>query len=136
VRFTIPDLVSAAPEYTPDDVAQDYVEACDNLTDNRFKSAGIMFRRALETCLKHKFEDSGKERPLGSRIKKLCDDRNLTKELGDFAEHIKEIGNETTHGDNWSEAGVRDIQVLTEAIFRYLYTLPGMIAAAQHRQSP
>ena len=39
---------TVAPEYVPDDIAGDFVEAVDNLRRGSFTSAGMMFRRVLE----------------------------------------------------------------------------------------
>ena len=128
-----PDLPSTgAPQHTPPNVARSFEQAKDNLPKNR-DAAGMMFRKALDTGLKHKFPDL-KEEKLAVRIKKAAEAHKLTPDLADWAHQIRIDGNDATHEEEEvSPETVESLSTLTEMVLLYLFTLPGMLEEARKR---
>lgn len=93
-----------------------------------YDSAGAMFRKTLEVALKGKDPDTSGM--LAKRIKSLAEKGILTADLAIWANEIKELGNPAVHDED--EPHPEDVQKLaglTEMVLRYIYTLPGMVAA-------
>jgi hypothetical protein len=85
-----------------------------------------MYRRALEMALSHKYPDL--KGTLFERIRKLVSDGVLTKELGDWADSIRLIGNEAAHADEVTRDDLTMARAFTDAVLRYVFTLPTQVA--------
>ena len=100
-----------------------------NLAGN-WTAAGMMFRKALETALKAKFPDiTGK---LVVRIDTAAKAGDLTQDMAEWAHQIRLLGNDATHEEEpFSEEDARSMHAFTDLMLQYLFTLPGMMAAAR-----
>ena len=117
-----------APASTPENVARYFKQGMENMPRNP-DAAGTMFRKTLETALKARFPEFGGT--LIQRIQKAADDGALTRDMAEWAHHIRRLGNAAVHEDEpFSEDDARDLRSFTDLLLRYLFTLPGMLAEA------
>jgi Domain of unknown function (DUF4145) len=88
----------------------------------------MMYRRSLELALKDKFPAlSG---TLAKRVKQLVADKTLPIPMGDWADEIRDLGNDAAHEPNQVDRDqLTMIRGFTDATLRYLYTLPAEIEA-------
>ena len=88
----------------------------------------MMYRRALELTLKDKFPSlTG---TLAARIKQLVQTKTLPQAMADWADEIRDLGNEAAHDANEVDREqLTMIRGFTDATLRYLYTLPAEIEA-------
>lgn len=124
----------SAPPYTPDEVARYFIQGMDNVPKN-WDAAGAMFRKALEAALKHKFSDlSG---TLFSRIQQAAKRHDLTPELAKWSDQIRIEGNKAVHDEGpYQKEEARQLEAFTDMVFRYLFTLPGMLQERKQQLSP
>lgn len=121
---------TGAPIYTPENAANCYRQGMENLGRN-WDAAGIMFRKALEVGLKVKFPSDRKEM-LFDRIQRAAERHELTPELAEWAHQIRLGGRDAAHDEEpFSEEEAKRLQVFTELVFRYLFTLPRMVKEAR-----
>ena len=127
VAPALPD--TGAPAYTPENVGRFFEQGMENLPRN-FDAAGTMFRKALDTALTARFpEIKGR---LVDRIDEAANSGAMTRDMAEWAHRIRRLGNDAAHDDDpFSEADARELHGFTELVLRYLFTLPGMLAAAQ-----
>ena len=127
VAPSLPD--TAAPAHAPDNVARYFVQGMENLTRN-FDAAGMMFRKALDTALTAKFPNiKGR---LVDRIDEAAKQGAMTKNMADWAHQIRRLGNEAAHEEEpFSRQDAEELRSFTDLLLRYLFTLPGMLQAAQ-----
>ena len=125
---------TTAPEHTPGNAADYYRQGMENLARN-WDAAGMMFRKALDAALKFKFPDDSKK-SLNNRIKCAAGRHELTPELAEWAHQIRLDGNEAAHEEApFSEEDAKRLQVFTDLVFRYLFTLPGMMNEARQGEA-
>ena len=106
----------------------------ENLPKN-WDAAGAMFRKALDVGLKVKFPEDSKG-SLYERISRAAERHDLTPGLAEWAHKIRLDGNDAAHGeDPFSEEDAQRLQVFTELVFRYLFTLPGMMQEARQNET-
>jgi hypothetical protein len=121
-----------APDDTPDNVRRFYVRGMDNLRWKNFDASGTMFRKSLDTALKH-LDPPGKG-TLQQRIDNLPVAIGITPAMKEWAHQIRELGNDAAHEeDPFTENEAKTLQAFSELLFTYTFTLPGMLAA---RKSP
>lgn len=118
-----------APNYTPDSVASDYIEAKTSLQHGNIKAACIMAGNAIETAL---IEHGATGGGLKDKIDSLAKAYVITPSLAEWAHEIKGIRNEAAHhaerGTTPEKKDAEDAVQFAEMLFLYLYTLPGMVA--------
>ena len=123
-----PDI--EAPEHTPPNVARYYTQGMENVIKN-WDAAGVMFRKVLDVGLKNTFPNDSKG-TLYERIKRAADRHDLTPELAKWAHQIRLDGNDAAHDEKpFSEEDAKRLQVFTDLVLRYLFTLPEMVKEAQ-----
>lgn len=132
--FTVTDIWPTRPEpvvpgHVPPQVERAMLQAEKNYpVEGNEEAAAMMYRRALELTL-------GDLHPtlkgtLAARIKKLVDQKVLPQSVGDWADEIRELGNEAAHDpDEVSREELEMIRGFADATLRYLYTLPAEVAA-------
>ncbi len=123
-----------APPHTPDSAARFFKQGRDNMSGN-WDAAGTMFRSALEAALKDKFPDlSG---TLFERIQKAAEHNALTPDLAEWAHEIRIEGNQAAHEDQpYQREDAERLEAFTDMVFRYLFTLPGMLQERKQQLSP
>lgn len=117
------------PDHVPPAVERAMLQAERNypMAGNE-EAAGMMYRRTLELALKDKFP--ALTGSLASRIKKLVQDKTLPETMGDWADEIRDLGNDAAHDPGEVDRDqLRLIRGFTDATLRYLYTLPAEIEA-------
>lgn len=123
-----PDM--RAPKHTPDNVGRFYRQGMDSFTSGNWDAAGAMFRKTLDTGLKKKFPKI--EGKLHVRIQKAAQQNELTQTLADWADQIRLGGNKAVHDNEpFSQKEAGNLQIFTELVLRYLFTLPGTLEKAQ-----
>ena len=130
IRVQIPSAPNhSAPKFTPEAVSRFYSQGAANLPQHP-DAAGAMFRKALERAVSHAFPSiTGK---LFDRIQKAVKQGALTSDMGEWANQIRIDGNEAVHGEEpLSLPDARRLESFTDLVFRYLFTLPGMMKAAR-----
>jgi Domain of unknown function (DUF4145) len=92
------------------------------------EASAMMYRRSLELALKDKFP--ALTGTLAARIKRLVADKTLPTAMGDWADEIRDLGNDAAHEpDEVERPQLTMIRGFTDATLRYLYTLPAEIEA-------
>ena len=126
----IPALsVSQVPDHTPDDAANFFRQAQNNLLNKNWDAAGAMFRKVLENSLKERFPDI--KGSLSQIIQKAGDSNKLTPEMVQWANRIRLDGNKAIHEEPFSPVDAHALSEFTFLMLLYLFTLPGMLRKAQ-----
>lgn len=85
----------------------------------------MTYRRALEMATKDKARDLPERKILAQRIELLAKENRLTPALADWANHIKDLGNEAAHEeDEPTEPDINALASLTRMTLIYLYEMP------------
>lgn len=115
------------PENLPPDVRRIYLQAERNFpVEGNEEAAGTMYRKALDVGLKK--IDSDTNGVLAVRIKKLAGEHKLTPDIAQWADHIRDLGNDAAHeAEPPSRAELTDLRNFTEMVMRYLFSLPALV---------
>lgn len=120
------------PEHLPTRVAELFLEAEQNIADKRLDSASANLRKCLELALSDLTPDVEAFR-LHGRIKKLHELGVITDSLKDWADNVKELGNDGVHSfDKPLEDDLQQMCLLTKYLLIYLFTLPRKVELAKH----
>ncbi len=85
-----------------------------------------MYRKALDVSLKK--IDPALAGMLGQKIKKLAASGKLTKEIAEWSDSIRDIGNDAAHEEApISRDELEDLRNFSEMVLRYLFSLPGAV---------
>lgn len=121
--------VSKSPEHVPAAAAKAYLEGSENLSDGRYSSAVAMFRRAIDVGTKQFNSDIDVWR-LEKRIDKLAAEGLITKDLQAWTHKIRLEGNEAIHElEEPTKEQATELQLFTELMLVYLFTLPAKVKA-------
>src|SRR5690606_37508070 len=121
----------AAPPFTPEVVAEYYVEACDSLHRKKWTAAASMLRKCMEVARKDLSPDLEAWK-LAKRTDKLDADNRPTPTAKDWAHELRLDGNEALHGiEPASEELATRMERLTQFLLLYLYTLPKQVELAR-----
>ena len=117
---------NVAPEFTPEQVASDFIEAVSSLKNRNYKAASLMARTSLETAM-NLFNAQGAN--LKQKIDDLAARHVITAALSEWAHEIRSIGNEAAHDSGTiEEKDARAAVEFAEMLYTYLFTLPERIA--------
>lgn len=121
------------PEGMPDDVVRIYLQAERNFpVEGNEEAAGTMYRKALDVGLKK--IDPQMTGLLAARIKKLAADGKLTPDIAEWADQVRDLGNEAAHEETPpTRDELTDLRNFTEMVMRYLFSLPALVTS---RRSP
>jgi len=129
-QFTFtPNWNLEVPEHLPEAVERFLRQGLENIHRN-FDAAGMMFRKSLEIALKEKHPELNES--LYKNIEKLAANNDLTKELAEWAHHIRFAGNDAAHEEAFSADEAREMRHFTELVLTYLFTLPEKVKAHTH----
>jgi len=92
-------------------------------------AAAIMYRKSLEAALKTKYPQA--TGPLAKRIDDLVKDNVVPAEIGSWAHEIRIVGNDGAHDVDGITRELEAMRGFTDAVLRYLFTLPAQVAARQ-----
>lgn len=117
------------PENMPADVERIYLQAERNFpVEGNEEAAGTMYRKALDVGLKK--IDPETKGLLAARIKKLAAAGKLTADIAEWADHVRELGNEAAHEEMPpTREELTDLRNITEMVMRYLFSLPALVKA-------
>ena len=124
------------PDHLDPDAARALLQAERNfeIAGNE-EAAATMYRRTLEVSLKKAFP--GGPDNLSRHIKKLVADGTLTATIGEWADHIREIGNEAVHETGpLSRPDLIAMREFTDAVLRYAISLPKEIEERRRATVP
>ena len=125
---------TGAPRHTPDRAADFFRQAAESRNAGLLDAAGTMYRKALESALKQCSTDQNANQrlPLYDRIQALGNDHVLTPSLVEWAHSIRLMGNDAVHDDQpFTREDADQLHTFTDLVFRYLFTLPGMLSEAR-----
>jgi hypothetical protein len=124
----------AVPEHLPAAVQQAFDEAIRCVANQIWNAAGMSARRAIDVSTKSLGDEYAAITNMNARINKLGADHRLTPDLVDWTHHVRLEGNDANHEiEPYSEPEARELVEIARYILTYLFTLPGMIAAARAR---
>ena len=121
--FPIPKRISA-PYGLPENIANSFRSAKRFLLsgqDADYEAACVMARRGIEQAI-NDFGGEGKN--LFQKIENLEAKRLIPPAIRDWAQHLREIGNEGAHGGIATEEDAKQAVYFAEMLFTYLYSLP------------
>ena len=121
-----PERQSDIPDHLPERVKSYFRQGINSL-DGSFDAAGTMFRKSLEAGLKDKSPET--KGNLVQRIKKLAESGSLTQDLADWADHIRNEGNDAAH-DEFTKYQAEELHEFTKLVLTYLFTLPAIAERA------
>lgn len=126
-------------KHVPSDAEVNFKEGEKSMWNRNYNAAGMVFRKALEMGIKNKFSDpegpsNSYEMSLKDRINAAKDAGLLTKEMANWAHTIRIIGNDAAHESQFSKEDAEEMQTFTRLMLLYLFTLPGMMKAAQEKK--
>lgn len=117
-----------APEFLPPQVEKAFLQGEKNLVmEGCEEAAATSFRRALDVGLKVRFPELTGD--LFKKIEKLAADRVIPDSLAEWAHEVRVIGNDGAH--DLEGCSLEDATAggdFVDAVLRYLFSLPGMIA--------
>jgi hypothetical protein len=124
------------PEALPDNIARIYLQAERNFPiEGNEEAAGTMYRKALDVGLKKIDPDT--KGTLAVRIKKLAAANKLTPDIAEWADHVRDLGNDAAHEDEPpTRDQLKDLRNFTEMVMRYLFSLPALVQARKPKISP
>lgn len=118
-------------------MARDYREATNSLRHKNFTSAGMMFRKVLQRATTELGPDTGKykEKKLKARIKSLADQQLITPAMAEWADFLRDEGNEATHEEEeeFTQEQARQMKDFTELFLIYAFTLPADVVEARKK---
>lgn len=125
-------LEAEIPENLPDRVI-DELKTAEELymqvkaKPNFIKVSGNAYRTTLERALCELAENDARAR-LDKRIENLFNNGKLTKDLKNFALHIRSLSGDASHTYNdFSLEELNELRLFTQLFLRYTFTLPAMI---------
>ena len=121
------------PKHLPESIEAELLTAEDLFLEvaakpHFIKPAGNAYRSTLERALCELAENSGRAK-LNKRIGKLFEDGKLTKDLKNFALHIRSLSAEASHTYNdFTLKELEELRLFTQLFLQYTFTLPAMIS--------
>lgn len=125
-----------APRHTPPAVANRFIEGEDAFRRARWNSAVAMYRSALDIATKG-LPDVPAGLTFYKRLIWLHENHVITSQMKEWADHVRVEGNEALHDpDDFTEADATPLRLFTETFLRYIYELPGEVAAFRAESPP
>src|SRR3954462_2719482 len=120
---------TTAPDAVPANISRFYEQAADSLRVGNLDTAGVMFRKVLETSSKEKIP-SARDKPLVKRIDMLADAGLITSDMKLWAHEIRLGGNDAAHDEEpFTKADAERLEAFCNAFLQYAYTLPELVAS-------
>jgi hypothetical protein len=119
----------SAPAHTPAPVASRFVQGENAYQNGDWNAAAAMYRSALDVATKG-MPDVPKGETFFKRLQWLNDHHRITPEIRAWGDTVRIEGNDALHGDDeFSEADTKPLRLFTEMFLRYVFELPGEVAA-------
>lgn len=137
---TLKDIgVVGAPDFTPSNIAEVFLEGSTCVSMKCWNAAGAMFRTTIDLATKGLLPPEGEpavkvRRSLGLRLEWLFEHHLLPKELQELAEAVQQDGNDGVHDANLTEDDALDLHDFCQQLLTRIYTVPGRINDAKARR--
>lgn len=119
----------------PKNLAAAYQEGVRCVSVRAPHAAVAMFRNALAHIVQDKGSETAKKMPtLNNAIKQMVADKTLFDAFGEWATHIRTVGNAGAHQESWEEIPLedaQDLQKITLALIENLYIRPAELTRMQ-----
>ena len=126
---------ATAPSHTPIQVKKRFLEGEDAFRRQNWNSAVAMYRSALDIATK-----GMPNVPAGTffaRLEWLHANHMITPDIRAWADHVRIEGNAALHEpDEFEEADAKPLRLFTEMFLRYVFELPGEVAAFRAAGTP
>ena len=127
---------SIAPNHTPPSVAGRFLEGEAAYERHSWNAAVSMYRSALDIATKSLPGVPAKQ-SFYTRLKWLADNGRITAEMKTWADRVRLEGNEALHDpDDFTEEDARPLRLFTLSFLRYMFELPGEVAAYEAETPP
>lgn len=118
-----------APPHTPEAVNRRFIEGDQAFQRESWNAAVAMYRSALDIATKA-LDGVPKGLSFFKRLEWLHDNHRITPDMKDWADHVRVEGNEALHDpEDFTEEDAKPLRLFTEMFLRYIYELPGEVAA-------
>lgn len=128
--------ITNAPDYMPDQVGRNWLQAQKSLETESWDAAVIMARTAMQAALR---EQQAKGKNLIDEINDLAEQGILPPLMVDWANEVRVLGNKGTHQNSTSEGteadDAEDIVEYLDYLLEYLYALPKKIKIYRERKA-
>ena len=112
-----------APAHTPANAVPFFDQGISSLENENYDAAGVMLRKSLEVALKTTISNA--KGNLYNLIVQAGSESKLTDQMVDWAQTIRELGNEAAHDMSpWTKAEAEELLEFVELLFIYLFALP------------
>lgn len=132
--WPMPGFDVPADAGVPAEVADAYNEGSRCIAVEAPNAAVAMFRTAIAQVVAEKGSETAKaQRDLYSRIEKMAEEGALFRNFGDWAHHIRKVGNAGAHGEAFEPVTTDDateLQRFVGQLIDFLYVQPARLAAA------
>ena len=127
-------LPSPTDERVPEKIRQDLDEAKKCFSIQAFRACVTMARRSVQAACLDKEAD--KDKKLGKQIEELAARGLITKNLTEWADVVRWVGNDGAHpgGDDVHEEDAIDTLKLAEAFLNTLYVTPAIAAERRSKR--
>ncbi|MBB5443264.1 MULTISPECIES: DUF4145 domain-containing protein [unclassified Paraburkholderia] len=122
--------VPTAPPDTPDEIAEPFIEAQDNLKRNKRETCEMLCRKVLDIATRRLKPDINN---FNARINALREDGTITPAMADWAHIVRMDGNGSTHSEEkTTPERARELVGFTEMFLIYAFALPAMVEARRY----
>lgn len=112
------------PQHTPVRAAEFYKQGFNNIRTGHWDAAGMCFRKALDSAVKDLHPEANPRDNLAARIRNLPADKGITEPLRDWANVVRDLGNDAAHEDDgFTEKQAKDIHNFTRMFLTYTYSM-------------
>ncbi|WP_454761282.1 DUF4145 domain-containing protein [Caulobacter segnis] len=119
----------SAPNHSPENVARRFLEGEVAFRQRSWNAAVAMYRSALDIATKA-LDGVPKGLTFFKRLQWLHEQHRITPDMKDWADHVRVEGNEALHDpEDFTEEDARPLRLFTEMFLRYIFELPGEVAA-------
>lgn len=118
---------SRTPDHLPDRLTDIFLQAENALKRGYWDASGAMSRKTLDVATKLLMKDAERQvGNLGPRIDALAAQGKLTKDLGQWAHHVRLEGNAAAHDEApFTKDEAEELLDFTELFLTYVFSLPG-----------
>ena len=130
--FPVPSEITA-PYGTPDNIANSFRSAKRLLRrgeDADYEAACIMARKGIEQAVN---ELGAEGKNLFQKINDLESKRRIPPDMRDWAQHLRDIGNDGAHEPTVTKDDAIQAVYFAEMLFTYLYSLPMRMKEYQNK---
>lgn len=117
----------------PSGIRNALLEASANLDDQRWSSAAVQARRAVEMLSSDK---SAAGRNLQQRLEWLRDQGHISKDVYEWSDAVRDVGNEGAHDEKVDRHDAEDAVDFAVSLCEIIYVMPARLKRHQMRRLP